>query len=74
MGKHDQSGDKRISDVVLGRALLLLFGLAVLGFLVAVDPAERFSMRAATGASLAMAKVSYAGILGKEDASSTSIP
>jgi len=74
MGKHDQPDKRRMAEVFLGRALLLLFGLGVLGFLVAVDHADWFSIRPATGTSIAMAKASNAGIVGSEDASATSLP
>lgn len=52
---------KRMIEVFTGRALLLLFGLGVLGFLVSVDRAEWFSIRPATGTSIAMANASDAG-------------
>lgn len=55
---------KRMIEVFTGRALLLLFGLGVLGFLVAVDRAEWFSIRPATGTSIAMAKASDIGRAG----------
>jgi hypothetical protein len=62
---------KRMIEVFTGRALLLLFGLGVLGFLVAVDRTEWFSIRPATGTSIAMANASDAGRVGisKESAS-----
>lgn len=55
---------KRMIEVFTGRALLLLFGLGVLGFLVAVDRSEWFSIRPATGTSIAMANASDAGRVG----------
>ena len=74
MGKHDQPDKRRMAEVFLGRALLLLFGLGVLGFLVAVDHADWFSIRPATGTSIAMAKASNGGIVGSEEASATAHP
>lgn len=46
----------RIRETFVGTVLLLLFGCGVLAFLVAVDRVEWFSIRPATGTSLAMAR------------------
>lgn len=45
---------KRVRETLVGRSLLLLFGLAVLSFLIAVDRAEWFAIRPATGTSIAL--------------------
>lgn len=55
---------KRMVEAFTGRVLLLMFGLGVLGFLVAVDRSEWFAIRPATGTSIAMAKASDAGRVG----------
>ena len=47
-------------EVLTGRALLVLFGFGVLGFLVAIDRADWFAIRPATGTSMAMANASAA--------------
>lgn len=74
--KHMQDAErlekKRMIEVFTGRVLLVLFGLGVLGFLVAIDRSEWFSIRPATGTSIAMAKASDAGRVGIDDESSTS--
>ena len=46
----------RLRESLVGNLLLLLFGCGVLAFLVAVDRAEWFSIRPATGTSIAMAR------------------
>jgi hypothetical protein len=79
MRETDRHDRKRKIEVLTGRALLLLFGLGVLGFLVAVDRADWFSIRPATGTSIAMAKASQAktlqtGQLGSDDQGSTRNP
>jgi hypothetical protein len=48
----------RMRETMVGRLLLLAFGLGVLSFLVAIDRAEWFSLRPATGTSIAMAAAS----------------
>lgn len=62
----------RIREIMIGRVLLIAFGLGVLGYLVAIDRTEWFSIRPATGTSIAMANASAAasdsqfnGTLGK---------
>jgi hypothetical protein len=61
MHDKDRQERKRMIEVLTGRALLLLFGLGVLGFLVAIDRADWVSMRPATGTSIAIARASDAG-------------
>ena len=60
MHDNERLDRKRMIEVFTGRALLLLFGLGVLGFLVAVDRTEWFSIRPATGTSIAMARAADA--------------
>jgi hypothetical protein len=72
MHEKERLDRQRMIEVFTGRALLLLFGLGVLGFLVAVDRAEWFSIRPATGTSIAMAKASDAGRVGINDESAIS--
>lgn len=48
----------RARETMIGRLLLLAFGVGVLTFLVAIDRAEWFSIRPATGTSIAMAAAS----------------
>jgi hypothetical protein len=45
-------------ETMVGRLLLLAFGFGVLSFLVAIDRSEWFSLRPATGTSIAMAAAS----------------
>jgi hypothetical protein len=47
-----------VRETMIGRLLLLAFGLGVLSFLVAIDRTEWFSLRPATGTSIAMAAAS----------------
>lgn len=76
----NQPDRRRATETLAGRALLLLFGIGVLGFLIAIDRAEWFAIRPATGTSLAMSKASAAGIARpgfaakSHDESSTSHP
>ena len=44
----------RLRQSLVGNFLLLLFGLGVLGFLVAVDRAEWFTLRPVSGTSVAL--------------------
>ncbi|QSR16953.1 hypothetical protein [Novosphingobium sp. KA1] len=44
----------RLRQSLIGNFLLLLFGLGVLGFLVAVDRAEWFTLRPVSGTSVAL--------------------
>lgn len=46
----------RLRESLIGNGLLLLFGCLVLAFLVSVDRLEWFSIRPATGTSIAMAR------------------
>ncbi|MYL99684.1 hypothetical protein GR702_18145 [Novosphingobium sp. FGD1] len=46
----------RLRESLVGNLLLLLFGCGVLTFLVAVDRLDWFSIRPATGTSIAMAR------------------
>lgn len=46
----------RLRESLTGNFLLLLFGCGVLAFLVAVDRVDWFSIRPATGTSIAMAR------------------
>lgn len=48
----------RSRESLVGTLLLLLFGCSVLAFLVAVDRAEWFAIRPATGTSVAMSQAS----------------
>lgn len=47
-------------ETLVGRLLLLGFGLGVLSFLVAIERTEWFAIRPATGTSIAMAAASSA--------------
>lgn len=47
---------QRAREILTGRVLLLVFGFAVLSFLVAIDHPHWFSIRPATGTSVAMAQ------------------
>lgn len=55
MQETDEMKNARVRETIMGRALLLLFGLGALGFLVAIDQPNWFAIRPATGTSLAMA-------------------
>jgi len=46
----------RLRESLVGNGLLLLFGCGVLAFLVSVDRLDWFSIRPATGTSIAMAR------------------
>ncbi|GAB7550782.1 hypothetical protein NRB_02760 [Novosphingobium sp. 11B] len=46
----------RVRESFIGNGLLFLFGCGVLAFLVAVDRVDWFSIRPATGTSIAMAR------------------
>lgn len=46
----------RLRESFVGNGLLFLFGCGVLAFLVAVDRVDWFSIRPATGTSIAMAR------------------
>lgn len=46
----------RLRESLTGNLLLLLFGCGVLAFLVSVDRLDWFSIRPATGTSIAMAR------------------
>ncbi|AXB77921.1 hypothetical protein TQ38_016585 [Novosphingobium sp. P6W] len=46
----------RLRESLVGNSLLLLFGCGVLAFLVAADRVNWFSIRPATGTSVAMAR------------------
>lgn len=46
----------RVRESFFGNGLLFLFGCGVLAFLVAVDRVDWFSIRPATGTSIAMAR------------------
>jgi hypothetical protein len=48
----------RDRETIMGRVLLLAFGLGALGFLVAIDRTDWFSIQPATGTSIAMAAAS----------------
>jgi len=50
----------RTREQLAGRVLLLLFGFGVLTFLVAIDRAEWFAIRPATGTSIALSHASAA--------------
>ncbi|EIZ79934.1 hypothetical protein WSK_1472 [Novosphingobium sp. Rr 2-17] len=56
MSKSNPVDRERLRESLLGTALLLLFGCSVLAFLVAIDHPNWFSIRPATGTSIAMAK------------------
>jgi len=60
MTDADRLEARRARDAFTGRALLLAFGLFVLTFLVAIDRTEWFSIRPATGTSVAMAHAAAA--------------
>ena len=46
----------RLRQSLVGNFLLLLFGLGVLGFLVAIDRADWFTLRPVSGTSVALSK------------------
>lgn len=50
----------RLRQSLVGNFLLLLFGLGVLGFLVAVDRAEWFTLRPVSGTSVALSHAATA--------------
>lgn len=54
----------RLRQSLIGNFLLLLFGLGVLGFLVAVDRTEWFTLRPVSGTSVALSHAAT----GKADA------
>lgn len=55
MPHPDPQETQRMRETFAGRLLLVAFGLAVLTFLVAIDRADWFAIRPATGTSVAMA-------------------
>ncbi|WP_395329516.1 hypothetical protein WBP06_15350 [Novosphingobium sp. BL-8H] len=55
----------RLRQSLVGNFLLLLFGLGVLGFLVAVDRAEWFTLRPVSGTSVALSKAATVRTDGK---------
>ncbi|VWX53760.1 hypothetical protein [Novosphingobium sp. 9U] len=54
MPQTDPHEKQRMRETLAGRMLLLAFGFAVLTFLVAIDRADWFAIRPATGTSIAM--------------------
>ena len=54
MPDDKNTDSKRRRETLVGCSLLLLFGLAVLSFLIAVDRADWFAIRPATGTSIAL--------------------
>lgn len=60
-----ESERTRLRESLVGNGLLLLFGCFVLAFLVTVDRVDWFSIRPATGTSVAMARSTE---VGKNDA------
>ncbi|WP_395392617.1 hypothetical protein WBP07_16205 [Novosphingobium sp. BL-8A] len=53
--RHPTEADReRLRQALRSNLLLFLFGLGVLGFLVAIDRAEWFSLKPATGTSVSM--------------------
>jgi hypothetical protein len=50
----------RLRQSLVGNFLLLLFGLGVLGFLVAIDRADWFTLRPVSGTSVALSKAATA--------------
>ena len=61
------------SETFASRALLLLFGIGVLGFLVAIDHPQWFSIRPATGTSIAMSRASHAANDGVHSNAATAV-
>lgn len=55
----------RLRQSLVGNFLLLLFGLGVLGFLVAVDRADWFTLRPVSGTSVALSKAATVQTDGK---------
>jgi hypothetical protein len=55
MNDVDRAKHRRAIEALGGRLLLVMFGLGVLGFLVAIDRPDWFAIRPATGTSIAMA-------------------
>lgn len=66
MRDTDKPDTTRATEALAGRVLLLLFGLGVLGFLVAIDRADWFALRPATGTSIAMSNASAAPLTDRE--------
>lgn len=65
---------ERLRESLLGNGLLFLFGCGVLAFLVAIDRPNWFSIRPATGTSIAMAQsASMPAQSGANGASSKSV-
>ncbi|TCM18578.1 hypothetical protein EDF56_104108 [Novosphingobium sp. PhB165] len=52
---HTSAKDReRLRQAMRSNMLLLFFGLGVLGFLIAIDRAEWFSLKPATGTSVSL--------------------
>lgn len=68
MPEIDAIKDQDAAATLGGRAMLLAFGLGVLAFLVVADRAEWFSIRPATGTSVAMARAADGGADRNQDA------
>lgn len=64
----------RLRDSLVGNTLLLLFGCGVLAFLVAVDRVDWFSIRPATGTSVAMARSTEAAVQPQTPQTETTLP
>lgn len=56
MRRMTEADRTRLRESLTGNLLLLLFGCGVLAFLVAADRVNWFSIRPATGTSIAMAR------------------
>jgi len=54
MRKLDQRDGRQVMESVLGSLVMLTFALGVLAFLIAVDHADWFHIRPATGTAAAM--------------------
>ncbi len=53
--RHTTEAERaRLRQSLVGNFLLLLFGLGVLGFLVAIDRADWFTLRPVSGTSVAL--------------------
>lgn len=63
MNQSDNKDHRTMIEKAAGSLMLLCFGLGSLAFLVAIDRAEWFEVRPASGTAMAMARASdrYAG-------------
>lgn len=58
MRQFEEQDSKSVMERLRGSLMMLSFGLVVLGYLVAIDRPEWFSVRPASGTAAAMANAS----------------